>query len=210
MRLMLARPASVALMTAVALAGCTTAVSAPTVDVTIRPVPSESLAASPVPTEQLFPLGSHFVSPLYGYAMDVPDGWRPQAADHRWNGKPGTFGSGTATSDRYTFQRGYSMWAVGAPTEASLGDFMASQNRADARKHDCPPRPKAVATTIGGEDALLVFEHCPVDSTTVIGAAAVIHDGTGHFFYFIHPAYIDPSNDDRQVFQDILDTVVFQ
>ena len=197
-------------VTAMVLAACATtsgpASPSPTGQVSAPASPTATAAA----TEQLFPLGSHFTSEVYGYAIDLPDGWRPDPATQTWDGRYGSFGSDTPDSDRFHFQKGHTLWAVAAPTDATLEALLAGQEHSDATKHDCPRHPLRDDTQIGGEPALIELKHCPTESPTVVGTAATIHHGIGYFFYFIHPASIEASPDDRQVFQALLSTVTFR
>jgi hypothetical protein len=167
--------------------------------------------ASPTarPSERLFPPGSHFNSALYGFSIDLPDGWRPDPATERWNGTFGTFGSDAASSDRFHFQGGYTAWVAAAPTGAGLDHWIAGQDASDARRHECPAHPTAEEFQIAGGEARIESKHCPTDSPTVIVMAATIHAGVGYFFYFIHPADIEASDTDQRVFEAMLSTVTF-
>jgi hypothetical protein len=193
-----------AFLLATLVGGCAT--NAATPSPTAR---QPSLTPAVSASEQLFPAGSHFDSSLYGFSLDLPDGWRPDPATERWDGTYGTFGSDSLQADRFHFQKGYTVWAVAAPTTATLQQFVAGQDASDARRHECPRHPDGQPATIGSEDALLEMKHCPTDSAAVIGMAATIHRGVGYFFYFIHPVSVEASNDDQQVFQSLLDTVTF-
>jgi len=190
-----------ALATAAVLAACGGPVDA------TPPVNGSSSAAA---SEQLFPPGSHFDSALYGYGIDLPDGWRTQPAEQRWDGAYGGFGSDTPSSDQFYFQKGYTAWAAAAPTEASLKELLDAENASDVEQHQCEADPPRTAITIGGEQALLEMKHCPTDSPSVLGTAAVIHDGSGYFFYFIHPETVAASDDDQQLFEGLLRTIAFE
>jgi hypothetical protein len=197
-------------VSAVAIALAVGACASPSQPTPSATASSSAVASSAVASEQLLPRGSHFDSPLYAYAIELPDGWRPEPAGERWDGKYGSVGSDAPSSDQFFFQKGYSAWAFAAPTDATLRKLVEGANAADARLHECEAKPATVATSIGGEKALLGLKHCPTDSATVLGTAAAIHNGVGYFFYFIHPEVIAASDDDRQVFQSLLDTVVFE
>jgi len=193
-----------AFIVATLIGGCAT--SAGTLSPTALPS-SETPTVSA--TEQLFPPGSHFESALYAFGIDLPDGWRPDPATEHWNGKYGSFGSDSVNADRFHFQKGFTVWVAAAPTDATLEQLVAGQDSSDARRHDCPRHPDEQTTTIGGEHAFLEMKHCPTDSGAVIGMAAAIHGGAGYFFYFIHPVFVDATDNDQQVFQSLLDTVTF-
>lgn len=171
--------------------------------------PTASSSGAPA-SEQLLPAGSHFDSPLYAYGIDLPDGWRPEPAGETWDGEYGSVGSDSPNVDQFFFQKGYVAWALAAPTDATLREFVDGENAADAELHECEPAPATTATTIGGEEALIEMKLCPTDSATVLGTAAAIHNGVGYFFYFIHPESLATSDDDQQVFQSLLDTVTFE
>lgn len=171
-------------------------------------------ATTPQPTapatEQLFPPASQFDSPLYGYSIALPDGWRPEPATEAWDGAPGSFGSDTANSDRFHFQRGLTVWAVAAQTEKSLAELTDDQMASDVELHDCAATPDTdEPTTLDGDPARLTAKHCPTDSPTEVATESVIHDGKAYVFYFIHPELIAPDPNDLDLFGNLLDGVTF-
>jgi hypothetical protein len=142
------------------------------------PAATQSASTTPVTTAPAEP----FVSAHYGYTVTSTD-WTGTDATKAWDGA-GAPGDGSPTVDTLEGPEGVRAWAMAAPTEATLQEYVDEYRKANSKAHQCPMKPeKTEPTTIGGEPAILDETHCPTQVGAFSITATVIHDGTASTFF---------------------------
>jgi hypothetical protein len=149
-----------------------------------------------------------FISPLYHYSIALPAGWTAKPASGAWDGT--VMAHDAAYVDLFESSTGTLAWTAAVPTTKSLADYSAERTAADAAEHRCPSTPEIdEPITVAGDAGRLTVKHCPAPNGILVANTAVIHRGTGYFFYFQHPAYAAPATNDLAVFKTLLSGVEF-
>ncbi|HEY7003349.1 MAG TPA: hypothetical protein VH281_03630 [Gaiellaceae bacterium] len=121
-----------------------------------------------------------FVSDLYGYSVDS---WTGTSAQTAWDGT-GSPGDGDPMVDSLSGPEYQRAFAFGEPTKDALKKFVAKFRVADSKVHPCPVKPEAsTRTTIDGEPAIVVEEHCPAGGGPFVLQAFTTHAGQVYVFF---------------------------
>ena len=170
-----------------------------------------STAATPSPTASIEPSPSppsSFTSPVYGYTVELPGGWKAIEAKVAWDGTSSISSDGPEV-DQWIGRTEASAWAFAAPYSGDLNAYTKKTVADNAKYHGgtCPPTPETQdPITIGGEPGTLLAYDCGI----LINLALAVHDGVGYSFGLRDPtipAATDPT--DAAAFAGLLDTVQF-
>jgi hypothetical protein len=185
---------------ALALLNQTSGVATPSTP-TPQPSPTSGVM-SPAPSRTTGPTAppSTFTSSRYGYSIDLPAGWTGYPAFLAWDGTSAP-AYDQAVVDQLKSSTGTVAWVMSAPTTRTLPAYIAAQTAVDAVEHPCPTAAEIdQAITIDGEPARMLVKHCG----TLVVSAAVIHKGSGYFFYFQHLPEDTADPEDYEVFKTLL------
>jgi hypothetical protein len=157
--------------------------------------------ASPRATQNVFR------SPLYGYSIVVPTGWRATPATTRWDGEsqPSLGPNVDQLAGPHLIVLGYAGRFAG-----NLTAFVQDRIAANVRDHSdtCPPNALQLnePTTIGGQPAVLLGLNCGAR----IDQAIAVHGGVAYAFTIRDIAF-SPTLDatDFATVQSMLDSLVF-
>ena len=200
----------------VALAACsggsvtpTTALPSAAVSPQVSAAPSVAVA-TPAVTPQVTPVEtpSSFTSPLYGYTITLPAGWRAGAAIFRWDGRSAVAHE-DPEADRFGGPPSASAWVVAAPVTIKLAAFVQDAIQANARDHGdtCPAPPEVnEPIEIGGQPGVFLAWNCGI----LINQAITIHDGVA-FIMTMRDREVQAATDpeDRAILESLLDSVTF-
>jgi hypothetical protein len=148
-----------------------------------------------------------FRSPLYGYSIVVPTGWRATPATVRWDGEsaPSLGPNVDQLAGPHLIMLGYA-----GPFAGNLAAFVQDRIAASIRDHSdtCPSNALQLnqPTTIGGEPGVLLGLGCGAR----IDQAITVHDGVGYAFTIRDKAFsstLDPQ--DLAIVQSMLDSLTF-
>lgn len=160
---------------------------------------------SPLTSPQ--PTPTVFRSPLYGYSVVVPTGWRTTAAVVRWDGE-----SQPSLGPNVDELAGPRLIVLGyaGPFAGTLTTFVQDRIAANARDHSdtCPSNALQLdqPMTIGGEPGVLLGLNCGAR----IDQAITVHDGVGYAFTIRDAAFsstLDPT--DFASVESMLDSLIF-
>ena len=194
-------------VSAVVLAACgsSSSTSKPSSVTVTTVVPTTSAATTPSTT--VAPNGP-YRSALYGYVVTSLD-WTGRSATIAWDGT-GSPGDEDPTVDALLGPQGHAVYAMAAPTTATLDEAVASARAAAHASlyHPCPAAPEATRpTTISGEPAILDEIHCPDPAGVFALSSTVIHAGMVYaFFTFDQPG---KEAEMRIWFASLLQTISF-
>lgn len=169
---------------------------------TPQPSPTAGVVASPAPSRTAEPTAppSTFTSSKYAYSIDLPAGWTGYPAFLPWDGTSAP-AYDQAVVDQLKSSTGTVAWVMSAPTTNTLPDYIAAQTAVDAVEHPCPTAAELdQAITIDGEPARMLVKHCG----TLVVSAAVIHKGSGYFFYFQHLPEDTADPEGYEIFKTLL------
>jgi hypothetical protein len=177
------------------------------------PVPSASpspSAASPgasaIPTPAVTGPVT-FISPLYGYSIEVPAGWGATPAAVRWDGvtEPSLGPNVDLVSGPHLIALGFA-----GPFAGDLTAFSRDRIAATARDHadtcGTGPPEQTQSITIGGQPALLLSWNCGAR----IDLALTVRGGIGYAFTIRDAAFsavLDPT--DLATVRSMLDSLTF-
>jgi hypothetical protein len=178
--------------------------------------PTSSQAASPTP----FTSPTVFTSPTYRYSATLPAGWLVIPAQRSWDGSLAA-GYDDPSVDQWVapsvqnrctqvFLCAPTLWALSGPTTLDLAAWVATQDAAGLRDHQCTIPHAAAPISIDGHDATLEDGHCGTDGPLLLGAY-VVRNGTGYAFMLQDTAREGAVETlDRSEFTDLLSTVRLQ
>jgi hypothetical protein len=169
---------------------------------TPQPSATAGAVASPAPSPTTEPTAppSTFTSSRYGYSIDLPAGWTGYPAFVSWDGTSAP-AYDQAAVDQLKSSTGTVAWVMSAPTTKTLPPYIAAQTAIDAVEHPCPTAAELdQAITIDGEPARMLVKHCG----TLVVSAAVIHKGSGYFFYFQHLPEDTADPESYEIFKTLL------
>ena len=188
--------------------------AAPSIAVTASPVASVIAAtpapATPAPSTAASPAAgpTSFTSPIYGYSLTVPAGWKVIPATAAWDGTGAPFHD-VPEADQFIAPGGESAWFFGAPTTKDLAGRVKESIAANAAAHGntCPAVPEINdPIKIGSEPGRLLGYNCGI----LINNGLSVHKGVAYQFGFrdtsIHAATYPP---DRAVFLALLASVKY-
>lgn len=185
-------------------------VSAPSIAATPSPVTSvaSTAPASPAPSLAASPpvVSTSFTSPIYGYTLTLPAGWKVIVATSAWDGKGAPFHD-VPQADQFVSPGAASAWFFGAPTTKDLAGRVTESIAANAAGHGntCPPVPEIQdQIKVGSDPGTLLAYNCGI----LINSAIAVHRGAAYLFGFrdtsVHAAS-DPA--DRAIFVKLLESV---
>jgi hypothetical protein len=157
-----------------------------------------SIETSPTPSPP-----STFTSPIYGYTVELPGGWKAIEATLAWDGTSDA-SSDSPEVDQWIGRTEASAWAFAAPYAGDLNAYTKQTVADNARYHGntCPPTPEAQdPITIDGEPGELLAYDCGI----LINLAVTLHNGVGYRFGLRDPtipAATDPG--DAAIFAGLL------
>jgi len=205
----------VSLIALAALAACSGPTGAPSSAAGTTPsagasAPPSVAAATPGPTSTTTAAEtpSSFTSPLYGYSLTLPAGWRAGAAMTRWDGTSQP-GYEDLAVDKFGGPVSASAFAFAAPVTFDLDAFVQDRINANARDHGdtCPPTPEVnEPIEIGGEQGVFLAWNCGI----LINQAVIVHKGLGFAMTMRDrdlKAATNPA--DRAILEALLDSVIF-
>jgi hypothetical protein len=202
------------LIAVIAIAACSAPSSAPNGEpaseaaaagVTAQPsiagateTPAPSVAATP----------SSFTSPLYGYTLTLPAGWRATAAVLPWDGRARS-SHDEPDVDKFVGPVNATAWAFAGSISLDLAGFVQDRIAANARDHGdtCPATPEVnEPIQIDGEPGVLLGWNCGL----LINEAVTVHRGTG-FAMVMRDFYVHAATDlaDRALLEDLLNSISF-
>ena len=140
--------------------------------------PSTAVATpSMEPTASVAGTPSTFTSPLYGYTLTLPAGWRAATARIQWDGTSQPKYD-EPVADRFDGPASASAWAFAGPVTFDTAGFAQDRIVATARDHGdtCPAPPEVnEPIQIGDEAGVLLAWDCGI----LINQAVIVHDGIG-------------------------------
>ena len=202
--------AFVALLAVAACSGSSVGpASPPTGAAAASQAPSVAAATSgPSPTAAAAETPSSFTSPLYGYSLTLPPGWRAGPAVFRWDGKTAA-GHEEPEVDKFGGPPSATAWAFAGPVTLDLAGFVQDRIDANVRDHGdtCPAPPEVnEPIQIGGEPGVFLAWNCGI----LINQAVIVHQGVG-FCMVMRDRAVQAATDagDRAIHKTLLDSVVF-
>jgi len=171
-----------------------TAATSPSAATSPVATPAVTPAATPVPSATPLAAAADVTSPIYGYTVHVPAGWKVILATAAWDGRSAV-GHDDPIVDQLdppqqtgrcqqAFLCGPINWAYARPWTGTLAEWQAFIDVADARDHPCPASPESTtAVEVDGTPAILEVKRCePVTGILVVDAVTV-RGGTAYVFY---------------------------